>query len=72
MDMMVATPNGRKPDPPEVATADTFMTDCWHGCAVIILAFTIPKAYELKKDEVDRFAAKAQHHSKVCSEGTPC
>lgn len=33
--------------------------------AVVILAFTLPKAYELKKDEVDKFAAKAHHHGKV-------
>lgn len=31
---------------------------------LVILAFTLPKAYELKKDEVDKFAAKAHHHGK--------
>ncbi|CAL5223458.1 g5977 [Coccomyxa viridis] len=31
---------------------------------LIVLAFTLPKAYELKKDEVDRFARQAQHHTK--------
>ncbi len=35
---------------------------------MIILAFTLPKAYELKKDEVDRFAAQAHHHTKVSYE----
>ncbi len=34
---------------------------------MVILAFTLPKAYELKKDEVDKFAAKAHHHGKVCA-----
>ncbi len=38
-------------------------------CAVVVLAFTLPKAYELKKDEVDNLAAKAHHHGKV-STGT--
>ena len=38
--------------------------------AVIVLAFTLPKAYELKKDEVDKFAAQAHHHTKVCMR--PC
>ena len=33
--------------------------------AVVILAFTLPKAYELKKDDVDSLAAKAHHHGKV-------
>ena len=33
--------------------------------AVVILAFTLPKAYELKKDEVDSFASQAHHHTKV-------
>lgn len=37
--------------------------------AVVVLAFTLPKAYELKKDEVDNLAAKAHHHGKV-STGT--
>ncbi len=31
----------------------------------MVLAFTLPKAYELKKDEVDSLAAKAHHHGKV-------
>ena len=35
--------------------------------AVVILAFTLPKAYELKKDEVDNFASQAHHHTKVAS-----
>lgn len=38
-------------------------------CAVVVLAFTLPKAYELKKDEVDSFAAKAHHHTKVRARG---
>ncbi len=41
----------------------------YHGTwlhAVVVLAFTLPKAYELKKDEVDKFAAQAHHHTKVC------
>ena len=33
--------------------------------AVVLLAFTIPKAYELRKDEVDHMYHKARHHSKV-------
>ena len=33
--------------------------------AVVLLAFSLPKGYELKKDEVDKFAAQAQHHTKV-------
>ena len=33
--------------------------------AVVVLAFTLPKAYELKKDEVDKFASQAHHHTKV-------
>ena len=36
----------------------------------MILAFTIPKAYELKKDEVDNFASQAHHHTKVASAHT--
>lgn len=32
---------------------------------VVVLAFTLPKAYELKKDEVDNLAAKAHHHGKA-------
>ena len=31
----------------------------------MVLAFTLPKAYELKKDEVDSLAAKAHHHGRV-------
>ncbi len=31
----------------------------------MVLAFTLPKAYELKKDDVDSLAAKAHHHGKV-------
>ena len=38
--------------------------------AVVILAFTIPKAYELKKEEVDSFASQAHHHTKVVSAHT--
>ncbi len=36
--------------------------------AVLLLAFTIPKAYELRKDEIDHMFHKAQHHGKVRSE----
>jgi len=32
---------------------------------LVILAFTLPKAYELKKDEVDSFASQAHHHTKA-------
>lgn len=32
---------------------------------MVVLAFTLPKAYELKKDEVDKFARQAHHHTKV-------
>lgn len=38
-------------------------TVVWH--TVVLLAFTIPKAYELRKDEVDHMYHKARHHSKV-------
>lgn len=29
-------------------------------CAVVLLAFTLPKAYELKKDDVDKVVALGQ------------
>ena len=34
-------------------------------CAVVVLAFTVPKIYELKKDDIDSAVSSAHHHGKV-------
>lgn len=32
--------------------------------AVVVLAFTVPKLYELKKDDIDQAVSTAQYHGK--------